>query len=305
MPVAARDINRRIRSIANTKKITKAMEMVSASKMRKAVNAVLATREYSNSAWDLVKDLSAKTDPSHHALLQRRDDIKRIGVVMFTSNRGLCAGFNREIIEQVAKYLKKYQSEGNKVDTDIFLMGKKGREINYRYKYNVVADFEKSDVAENVLDITPLAKMVIADYISGKYDKVVVAYTDYESAVSQKPRIRRLLPIEREDDELGYVSDDKPSKEAKEEMKEFEYIFEPSPDAVLEQMLSRLIELQIYQALLESNASEHSARMLAMRNASDAAGDMIEDLTLYFNQARQQAITSELADISAGRAAVE
>jgi F-type H+-transporting ATPase subunit gamma len=305
MPVATRDINRRIRSIANTKKITKAMEMVSASKMRKAVNAVLATREYSNAAWDLVKDLSAKTDPSHHVLLQKRDDVKNIGVIMFTSNRGLCAGFNREIVEQVAKYLKKYQSDGKEVGADIFLMGKKGREINYRYNYKVVADFEKSDVAENVLEITPLAKMVIADYISGKYDKVVVAYTDYESAVSQKPRIRRLLPIEREDDELGFVSDDKPSKEDKEEMKEFEYIFEPSPDAVLEQMLNRLIELQIYQALLESNASEHSARMLAMRNASDAAGDMIDDLTLYFNQARQQAITSELADISAGRAAVE
>ena len=219
---------------------------------------------------------------------------------MFVSNRGLCGGFNREIIEQTAKYCSEQKKRlGSEIE--IFLIGKRGREIAYKYGYSVVAEFEKADVAEKITEITPLAKMVIADYIASKYDKVAIAYTDYRSAISQKPRIRKLLPIEKQDDELGYVSEE---KEKPDNVKDYEYLFEPSPNVVLEQMLYRLIELQIYQALLESNASEHSARMMAMRNATEAAGDMIDDLTLTFNQARQQAITAELADISAGAAAV-
>jgi len=160
-------------------------------------------------------------------------------------------------------------------------------------------------VAESITEVTALAKLVISDYLSGKYDKVVLAYTDYESAIKQQTRIRKLLPIEQEDDELGHVAEKKESGSAGQvSSRDYEYLFEPSPDMVLDQMLYRLIELQIYQALLESNASEHSARMMAMRNASEAAVDMIDDLTLTFNQARQQAITSELADISAGTAAI-
>lgn len=302
MPLATREIKRRIRSISNTKKITKAMELVSAAKMRKAVRAVLATRAYANAAWEIIKDLSATTDPEQHPLLQKREKIKKIGIILITSNRGLCAGFNREIIEQVANYIGAQQRTNRGVGAEVFLIGKRGRDIIFRHGQKVVAEFPKSDVVENVTEVTPLAKMVIGDYVSGTYDKVVAAYTDYRSAISQKARLKKILPIEREDDELGYVRGSEIEKDSAQRV--FEYLFEPSPDAVLEQMLYRLIELQIYQALLESNASEHSARMMAMRNASDAASDMIDDLTLSFNQARQQAITAELADISAGRAAV-
>jgi len=300
MPLATREIKRRIRSITNTKKITKAMEMVAAVKMRKAVQSVLATRDYSSAAWEIVKDLSVKTDPGQHPLLQKREKIKCIGVVVIASNRGLCGGFNREMVETVADYVQQQKERYSGVKMEVFLMGKRGRDIMFRYGHQIVAEFDKLDVAESVLEVKPLVKMVIADYLAEKYDKVAIAYTDYRSAISQKPRVKKLLPIEREDKELGYVSE-----EIKGEVKrEYEYLFEPSPDAVLEQMLYRLIELQIYQALLETNASEHSARMMAMRNASEAAGDMIDDLTLTFNQARQQAITAELADISAGSAVV-
>jgi len=301
MPLATREIKRRIRSVANTKKITKAMELVAAAKMRKATQAVLATRSYANSAWEIVKNLSATTDPALHPLLQKRAVVKKIGVILITSNRGLCGGFNREIIERVAKYIRKHKNQKVDIEAEVLLMGTRGRDIMFKHGHEVVAEFTKFDVTTRIAEVSPLAKMVISDFIAGRHDKVVVAYTDYQSAIVQTPRIRKLLPISREDDELGYVAGEKYEKS---NLQEFEYLFEPSPDAVLEQMLERLIELQIYQALLESNASEHSARMLAMRNASDAATDMIDDLTLTFNQARQQAITSELADISAGRAAV-
>jgi len=300
MPLATREIKRRLKSIANTKKITKAMELVAAAKMRKATQAVLATRDYSNAAWDIVKDLSAKTDPRHHSLLQRRDKIKKVGVIMFASNRGLCGGFNREIVELTAKYSLD-QKKQNSCELDIILIGKRGRGVAHKYDNKLVAEFDKADVAESITEITPIAKMVIADYIDGKYDKVALAYTDFKSAISQKPRVRQLLPVIKQDKELGYFSKD---EDIAEDLKDYEYLFEPSPDVVLEQMLHRLIELQIFQALLESNASEHSARMMAMRNANEAAGDMIDDLTLTFNQARQQAITAEIAEISAGTAAV-
>ncbi|MBU0598479.1 ATP synthase F1 subunit gamma [Patescibacteria group bacterium] len=312
MPIATREIKRRIRSVTNTKKITKAMELVAAAKMRKAVNAVLATRSYANSAWDIVKSLSVKTDPSLHPLLQKRKQVKNVGLILITSNRGLCGSFNRDIIETVARYIRNHKSEHVDIEAEVFLMGSKGRDIMFKHGHKVVAEFAKLDVTTRISEISPIAKMVITDFINGKYDKISIAYTDYQSAIIQRSRVRKLLPIEREDRELGYVGDtykdDLPDSRSETETPglnaDFEYLFEPSPDAVLEQMLNRLIELQVYQDILESNASEHSARMLAMRNATDAAGDMIDDLTLTFNQARQQAITSELADISAGSAAV-
>jgi F-type H+-transporting ATPase subunit gamma len=307
MPLATREIKRRIRSVTSTRKITKAMELVSGAKMRRAVRAVLQTRSYANAAWEIVKNLSAKTDPQKHPLLQKRDSVKKVGVILITSNRGLCGSFNREIVEVVADYIKHHKKQNIDIEAEVFLMGNRGKDIMFRYGHEIIAEFKKLDMTTRVSEISPLAKMAIADYISGKYDKIVMAYTDYKSAIVQTPLIRKLLPIDREDNELGYAGkNDKKTEDSEyKTFEENEYIFEPSPDIVLEQMLRRLIELQIYQALLESNASEHSARMLAMRNASDAASDMIGDLTMTFNRARQQIITTELADISAGRAAVE
>jgi len=166
-----------------------------------------------------------------------------------------------------------------------------------------VAQFEKPDLVNSTQEITPLTSMVIEDYLSGKYDKIMLVYTDYYSAMIQKPRIKQLLPIEEKiDEELGGVKNME-DEEASENTNE--YIFEPSPAEVLNQFLPRLIEIQVYQALLESNASEHSARMIAMKNASEAATDMMSELTLIYNQARQASITREIAEISGGKAALE
>jgi len=160
------------------------------------------------------------------------------------------------------------------------------------------------DIAPDITEIRPIAKLLIEDFLSGRYDKVAVAYTDFVSTLVQKPRVLEILPLdsELEEGDLGEVGQ---AKELEQPAGEFEYIFEPSPRRVLADLLPRLIEMQVYQAILEANASEHSARMVAMRNATDAAKEMIDDLTLIFNKARQASITAELADISGGRMAVE
>lgn len=311
MPQASREIKRRIRSIKNTRQITKAMELVSASKMRRAVQNVLATRAYANLAWDVVRELERRTDPAHHPLLTKRHPVKRIGLILVTSNRGLCGGFNHQLTHRVNAYLMQHKEQQVELEADLVAVGKRGRDIMFRYGHSIMAEFTKADVTTRMEEVTPIAKLVIDDYLSGKYDKVVMAYTDYISAVSQKPRIKQILPIEHEPDEyLGSAKLPTDVSEAPKMAKEladkfnYEYLFEPSPDEVLEAFLPRMIEMQVYQALLESDAAEHSARMLAMRNASDAAKDMIDSLTLAFNQARQASITAELADISGGRAAL-
>lgn len=310
MSQATRDIKRRIKSITSTRKLTKAMEMVSAAKMRKAISNVLATRSYSTLAWNLVKNLAARTDSKYHPLLRSRKKIKRIGLILITSNRGLCGGFNNQIISRVIKFIKQQKDEVA-MEADLVTMGKKGRERMFKSGQTIIAEFNKMDITTVIDEITPLARLIINDYLAGKYDKVMIAYTDFISTFVQKPRIMQLLPLKSTDKDK-YLGQAKASGLEKGEsagalkaFAGFEYLFEPSPDKVLEELLPRLLETQIYQALLESDASEHSSRMVAMRNASDAAGDMINGLTLAFNKARQGAITAELADISGGRAAVE
>lgn len=314
-----RDIKRQIKSIGNTKKITKAMEMVAAAKMRKAIEAVLRTRTYANLSWETILNLSrssaARGEPLHH-LLTKREEIKKIGIILITSNRGLCGGFNAAIINKVHQSIKKYQQEGERVviEAEFILTGKRGRAVYHHHGYSVVADFPKLDLAAEVREIVPIAKMVINEFLTGTYDKIMVAYTDFVSPAKQIPRVRQLLPIDitSEDRYLGIVGKDsrvgldddfiKAKEEAhlKDEKYLYEYTFEPSPAEVLDEMIPRLIEVQLYQALLESNASEHSARMNAMHQATEAAGDMISNLTLYYNKARQEKITAEIAEISAG-----
>lgn len=300
MPVATRDIKRRIKSVANTKKITKAMELVSAAKMRKAVKAVLETRDYSNTAWEIIRNLASKTDRSKHPLLDQRPVIKKVGLILITSNRGLCGGFNREIIETVAEYMREHKKENVEVEAEVFLLGLKGRDVMYKHGHEIIAEFTKLDVTTRISEVTPIAYSVIQDFISKKYDKISIAYTDFRSSIKQVPVMKQLLPLVPTDEGIDGANSQQDTNSSFSD-----YLFEPTSDIVLDQMLSRIIELQIYQALLESNASEHSARMFAMRNASDAAADMIDELTFAFNQARQSAITTELADISGGRSALE
>jgi F-type H+-transporting ATPase subunit gamma len=315
---SARDIKRRIKSIGNTKKITRAMEMVAAAKMRKAIEAVLKTRSYANLSWLTVLNLSQAMNGNGeflHPLLTKREKIKKVGIILVTSNRGLCGGFNAAIINKVHESIRKYQKIGKKavIEAEFVLIGKKGAAIHHR-GHKIVADFPKLDLASEVNEIVPVANLIIGEYLNGKYDKVMVAYTDFVNASKQIPRVKQILPIEidQADKYLGIVGGDtrlgldKEFIEAKEKKYlqsgqfNYEYIFEPSPAEVLDEMLPRLIEIQLYQALLESNASEHSARRFAMHQATEAAGDMVSELTLSYNKARQASITSEIAEISAG-----
>jgi F-type H+-transporting ATPase subunit gamma len=298
------DIKRRIKSVGNTKKITKAMELVSAAKMRKATANVLSSRNYSTLAWNLIRRLAGKTDSKLHPLLKSKKEVKKIGLLLITSNKGLCGGFNSHIINKAVNYVKKNSDQD--VAVELIVLGKRGGKFMAKRNYQIAADFEKLDIAPDAIGIRPIAKLLMEGFLSGQYDKVGVAYTDFISTLVQQPRVLEILPLDSEaDEELGQVNKGEGENQKSAELDSTEYLFEPSPEEVLRDLLPRLIETQIYQAILESDASEHSARMVAMRNATDAAKEMIDELTLVFNKARQAAITAELADISGGRAAVE
>lgn len=310
MPTATRDIQRRLRSVRNTRKITKAMELVASAKMRKASQAVMATRPYTDRAWETLLNIAKRTDPGQHPLLRYDPAPKKIAVVIITSNRGLVGAFNSQIISAVAAYIKRLQAETS-VEVETILMGTKGRVIFSQHGHNIAAEFTKEDIVVNTMEIRPMAKLVINGFYSGQYDRVIVGYMDLVSSLVQKPKIRQILPLNLKDFETGNVglieTEERRtvmSTEAAEERR-FEYLFEPDPSTVLDALLPRLVEMQLYRALLETNASEHAARMTTMRNASDSASDLIDDLNLTFNQARQSGITRDLAEISASRAALE
>lgn len=292
------------------------MEMVAAAKMRKAIEAVLKTRTYANLSWETVLNLSRANgykDGALHPLLCKREVITKVGIVLITSNRGLCGGFNTAIINKTHESIVKHMRPGKEKPAFI-LIGKKGVEVKKHFDYELAAEYPKLDIISEIKEVLPIANLVINDFLNGKYDKIMVAYTDFVNPAKQVPRVKQLLPIDinAEDEYLGIVGKDtrvgldkdfvknKKEKHLSDGQYIYEYTFEPSPKEVLDEMIPRLIEVQLFQALLESNASEHSARMAAMHQATDAAKDMVQDLTLYYNKARQASITAEIAEISAG-----
>jgi F-type H+-transporting ATPase subunit gamma len=306
-----KEIVRRIKSVNSTKKITRAMEMVAAAKMRRAIEAVLKTRTYANLSWETVLNLSRGSSENDelHPLLAKRKEIKKAAIILITSNRGLCGGFNTAVINKAHESVKLH-----KQPTDFIVIGKKGKSVYKYFGYNIVAEFPKADIISEVKEVLPISQMVVEDFKSGKYDKILVVYTDYVNVSKQIPRVRQLLPVDitTQEEHLGVVGDDPRVGADKEYIEEkekkhlsdskfiYDYTFEPSPSEVLDEMIPRLIEVQLFQALLEANASEHSARMTAMHQATDAANDMVQELTLFYNKARQAAITAEIAEISAG-----
>jgi len=303
-----RDIQRRIKSIASTKKITRAMEMVAAAKMRKAVEAALATRTYANLSWETLMNVSRSGGASiSHPLLEVRTEVKRQALVLITSNRGLCGGFNTALIAEVRRMTK-----GLEAATDLILLGRKGESL--ASTLTVTGSFPKSDGMVDSTTIQPIARLVIDGYANKTYDRVLVAYTDFINAVKQSPRVRQLLPIvtEASDGSLGLLDKDDRVGLSQEfiatkgrQHASNEYVFEPNPQEVLNSLVPRLVEVQLFQAVLESTASEHSARMAAMHQATKAASDLVEELTLFYNKARQASITAEIAEITAGVAALE
>lgn len=316
---SGKDIRRRIKSIESTKKITRAMEMVSAAKMRKSVESVLAIRPYAHSSWSVLTNLARAFNSGDSDFLDVRE-VKKVLVVAITSNRGLCGSFNMQIVKKIKEEIENPQRlkinrggtervESSVADKDLEIdfitVGRKGEDIVRKLGKNIIASFEHLTYLPKVEDVRSLSQMVIDEYRAKKYDKVVVVYTDYISTISQQAKIRQVLPVSKVDLEKQIAEMDNLAKEYGLDEPEVEYKVEPSPAEVLDYIFPRLIEMQIYHAILESNASKESARMMAMKNATDAAGEMAEDLTFAYNQIRQSKITQEIAEISAGSAALE
>jgi F-type H+-transporting ATPase subunit gamma len=314
-----KDIRRRIKSVQSTSKITRAMEMVSAAKMRKAVSSVLKIRAYAISAWGILTNLARAFEKYRHGLLEVRE-VKNVLLVVVTSSRGLCGSFNAQIGRKIKDELahpeklginrmgeKKIQTANKpeKIKVDFLTVGKKGEGIVRKSGGNIVAAFPDLVLAPELFQIKPISQIITEEYLAKKYDKVAIIYTDYLSPINQKTKIRQVLPISKIDLEKQISEMDELAKAYDLEVPVLEYKVEPSPKEVLETLFPKIIEMQIFHAILESNASEHSARMMAMRNATDAGEEMSEDLTLAYNQIRQGKITQEIAEISAGRSALE
>jgi len=313
-----KEIRRRIKSIGNTKKITKAMEMVSAAKMRRAVASVLAIRPYAHSAWSVLTNLARAFESKNKGLLEARE-VKSVLILVITSNKGLCGSFNSQIIKKIRQELKdpsrlKINRVGNKkieskiasenLQVDFITIGKKSEGIIRGLSKKIIASFPELTYLPSIESVRPVVKIIMEEYLNKNYDKVVVVYTDYISTINQQAKIRQILPISKIDIEKQIAEIDDTAGEYGLEEPKLEYKVEPGPDEVLNFIFPRLIEMQIYHAILESNASKESARMMAMRNATDAASDMVEDLNLTYNQLRQTKITQEIAEISAGSAAL-
>jgi F-type H+-transporting ATPase subunit gamma len=293
-----RELKRRIRSVKNISQVTRAMQMVAASRMRRAQEQVLATRPYSAKAWELLIHLAAQqsTNRGAHPLLTRRDPILATAIVLITSDKGLCGAYNSNVIRTTLHFMQDLNQS-----VRLVTVGRRGRDFMIRHGGHVIAEFADLPARPSLLDITPIARTVIDDFLEGYHDEVYLAYTDFINTLTQKPTIRRILPITPE-----LVTSSVMSEYMAETPVHLtgEYLYEPDPYTILEAVLPRFTELQIYQAILEALASEHSARMVAMRNATNNANELIDDLTLSYYRARQEAITKEMLDIAGGAEAL-
>jgi len=294
-----KEIKRRIKSVKNTKKITKAMELVAASKMRRAIAQTLASRLYASYSWELLTSLSSKLEENiSHPFFIEQEKGKTL-IVLITSNGSLCGGYNSQIIKKVIGKLKE---EVNAEALSMITVGKKGDTAMRRIGQNVLATITDLPAILALSDISALSALIMDEYKGGLYKNVYVAYTDFISALTQKPVIRKLLPIAK-DDIKEIVSNTLEQKKIY-KVVESPYLFEGNIDKLIVSLAEKLTRMQIYQMLLESSASEQSSRMVAMKNASEASDEMIDDLTLVFNKARQANITREISEISAGMASV-
>ena len=300
MASGARELQRRIRSIGNTKKITKAMELVSAAKMRKAVEAVSQSKAYAKAIWELAINLSHRVNNKNPFFTPRY--VKRATVVVISSNKGLCGGFNRQLTELVAAFGKDLKSKG--ADVSFITFGRKSAIALSSRGANLTFDFKKEDLVTSASELFPLRDKITSDFSKGESDAIYLSYTDFRSALKHVPVILPLLPIPKRSDPFLGLTHDAPNSQGSDETQNYEYKFEPSPGEVLDEIIPRLVEVTLFQAVLESQACEQSARMIAMKSATEAADEMESFLNLQYNRARQAGITREIAEISAGRIAL-
>lgn len=293
---SARDMRLRIRSVKSIAQVTKALETVSASKVRKAVQLFQATRSYSEKAWKVLVHLARQ--PGHnslHPLLSERGEVKKVLVVMISSDRGLAGSYNVNILRHTLN-----EFEGFEHPVSYIAVGRKGRDMMVRRRKDVIAEFSNLPAAPSFVDVSAIGRLAVDDYLSGKYDQVYLAYTRFKSMVKQEPTVSKLLPLEIHYEKSG----EKDGSVSTTHKTNSVFTYEPDQEQILSEIVPRFTALQIYQAILSAMASEHAARMMAMHNATDNARELIEVLQLEYNKARQQSITNDILDITGGAEAL-
>jgi F-type H+-transporting ATPase subunit gamma len=281
-----RDLRRRVRSVKNIQQLTRAMQLVAASKMRRAQEAVLASRPFEQKLRSMLNELAPYADPELSPLLRARTPMRRVAVVLITTDRGLVGPMNVNLVRTALRFAQ------SQPDTAYVAVGRKGIGSLRRMRAPVIAEFPNIPDRPTTNDTNIIARVAVDEFVNGNVDEVHLGFTRFINTLRQEPTIRRILPLVPEEEDL----DDLPP---------IQYLFEPDPQTVMEQILPRFVEMTVYQAVLESKASQYSAQMVAMRNATDAADDLIGDLTLAANKARQTRITKEMLEIASGAEALK
>jgi len=284
-----KEIRNQIKSIKNTQKITRAMEMVAASKMRKAQKRMEASKPYAGKMRNVIAHLAHAHPEYKHPYLVAREKVKRVGYIVITTDRGLCGGLNTNLLKAAVTSMRKHQSEG--VESELCVIGQKGSGFLRRIGGNIKATATHLGDEPGVSDLIGSVKVMLDAYDAGEIDRLYLVSNEFVNTMTQTPGVEQLLPIE----------EDKPEEEYKHH---WDYIYEPEAKVVLDALMIRYIESLVYQGVVENIASEQAARMVAMKAASDNAGELINDLQLVYNKARQAAITQEISEIVAGAAAV-
>lgn len=295
-----RELKKRISSVKNISQVTSALAAVSASKASRAQRQVEATRDYAGKAFEILNNLASQpgSAATNHPLLMVRPEIKRAALVLITGDRGLAGAYNSNIVARAEAFI-----EALDVPVDLITIGSKGRDLMVRRGRNVVAAFDGIPDSPSILDVTAIAQLATEDYLAGKYDEIFIAYTDFINLISRRPTVKQLLPLKPLDFE-GMAVSEYVSNVDLSGVSDRSYTYEPGPAQLLDTIVPRFTQLQIYQSVLEAQASEHSARYVAMNNATDNAAELIEILTLERNKARQANITGEILDIVGGAAAL-
>ena len=281
-----RDLRRRVRSVKNIQQLTRAMQLVAASKMRRAQESVLASRPFEERLRMILNDLAPYTDPELSPLLQRRAEIKKVALVLITTERGLVGPMNVNLLRTALRF------GAEKGAISYVAVGRKGIGSLRRMRAPIIAEFPGIPDRPTTSDTNPIARAAVDEFVNGNVDEVYLGFTRFINTLRQEPTIRRLLPLVPEEEDID-------------ELPPMQYLFEPDPQTVMDLILPRFVELAMYQAVLESKASQFSAQMVAMRNATDAAGDIISELTLAANKARQTRITKEMLEIASGAEALK
>jgi len=291
-----KEIRGRIGSIRNISQITRAMELVAASRMKRAQDAILAARPYAQELHDALSRVTAAIDEDVDPLLARRP-VRKVGMIVMTTDRGLAGALDantvRAALRWVAERVEEGSGEGRGVEVEAITVGRKGRDQLRRAGVPIAAHFARLGDRPTFADVTPIARLVTEDFLAGTYDEISVVYAGFVSTLNQRPTVTRLLPVTRPED----LAEEEAARTD-------EYLIEPSPDVVLGRLLPHYVAIDLYRAVLEANASEQSARMIAMRSATDNANELIGDLTLVYNKTRQATITREMIEIASGAEAL-